>query len=394
MPVIEAGAAIVRGRVLFERRMPAPLNEYYDVVVTPGFSDTHAHPQVIDAGIIPGVTWNNSYEWLLTRRMVIDEASVRNDIGLASSLAGLTLKRALLEGTTLIALTGSFDANIKAFVRLKERPRTVLLPTVMKKRGWATPNGVADAYRRYAKYARDDFLRIGVFVHSIKYAGRDMLHEAIQLAMRIRGPLGIHLSEGVPEKEEFIDSSCCLDNVRVVGVHCLNDDYSDLGIRCSSCPGSNLLLYEKYVPSLGRVTSFGSDWPHFLGTIGGQIGLITELYRDRLSEALFKATVGGYLDYNLNYSGDLVAFDGSIRDVLSGRVKPRLVVVNGIVVVYDGRLVSTGESLGDVLKALDEVVDYAVEVHGIGEKPVKLGLEDAVERARRVRRASVRSEAR
>ena len=390
MPVIEAGAAVVRGRILFEKKVPAPVDEYYDVVITPGFSDTHSHPQVIDAGIVPGTFWNNSYEWLATRRMVIDEASVRNDIGLASSLAGLTLKRALLEGTTLIALTGSFDANIKAFVRLREKPRTVLLPTVMKRKGWATPSGVANAYKKYAKYAKDEILRIGVFVHSMKYAGQDMLRDALRLAMKIRGPLGIHLSEGVQEKGEFIGGSCCIDNVRVVAVHCLDDDYSGLGIRCSSCPGSNLILYRRYVADLKRVTSFGSDWPHFLGTIGGQVGLLAEIYRDRISEVLFKATIGGYLDYNLNYSGDLIAFDGSIKDVLSGRVKPRLVVVNGIVVVYDGKLVSTSENLNDILKTLDEIIDYAVDVHGIGEKPVRPSLEEAVEHIRSARKASVK----
>ena len=95
MPVLEAGLAVIRGSIIRENaKIPFPVDAYYDVVFLPGFSDAHAHPQVVDAGLYPGAKWRSSYEWLLYRRMSVDEALVRADIGLSSRLAELALKRA------------------------------------------------------------------------------------------------------------------------------------------------------------------------------------------------------------------------------------------------------------------------------------------------------------
>ena len=382
MPRLEAGIAVIRGRVKENVSIPFPVDAYYDVVLIPGFSDTHAHPQVIDAGLIPGKMWSSSYEWLLTREMVINEASVRGDIGLSARLAELAMKRALLEGTTLIALTGRFEANVKAFTRMKTPPRTVLLPTVMKRKGWATPRELEKLFSKYAKYTKDDLLRVGIFVHSISYGGPVMLRESQELALRVRGPLGIHLSEGVSEKKDFAEYSCCLDNLWVVAVHCLDDDYGDLGVRCSSCPGSNITLYRRYLKDLSRATSFGSDWPHLLGTVGGQIGLISTLYSNRLEEALFKATIGGYNDYLVGYSGDLAAYDGSLSQVLSGMIRPKLVTVNYRPAVMDGLLIDTGERYSDIIRATQEAIDYAVEVHGLMRRPVMPDISEILRYAR------------
>ncbi len=389
MPVLEAGLAVIRGSIIRENaKIPFPVDAYYDVVFLPGFSDAHAHPQVVDAGLYPGAKWRSSYEWLLYRRMSVDEALVRADIGLSSRLAELALKRALLEGTTLIAFTGRFEANLKAFTRLSGKPRLVVLPTVMKRRGWYLPSQVEEAYRSYSKFMKDRLLRAGVFVHSIAYGGPDLLEAGLRLARRIRGPFGIHLSEGVSEKGEFEKLTCCIrDNVRIVAVHCLDDDYRSLGVRCASCPASNLILYSRYLGKLERATSFGSDWPHLVGTVGRLLPVLRALYRGREREYLYRATIGGYLDYGVAWNGDIVAYNGSLSSILEGRSLPNLVAVAGKIVVSEGRLVDTGESIRDIERETLEVIEYASEVYGDGDKPIVPGLDELLERARSAARA-------
>ncbi len=377
MPVLEAGVAVLRGHLKENFSIPFPKDAYYDVVFIPGFSDTHAHPQVVDAGLRPGLLWSNSYEWLMTRDLAVDEAAVRNDIGLSSWLAELAMKRALLEGVTLIAFTGRFEGNLKAFTRMKVTPRLVLLPTVMRRRGWATPRDIKQALSSYRKYMGDELLRPGIFVHSIAYGGPDMIRDSFKLAEQLRGPLGIHLSEGVSERRDFEEiAGDLVRNVRVVAVHCLNDDYRDLGLRCSSCPGSNLALYARYLDDLDRITSFGSDWPHLLGTTGSLVPLIYKIYGRRESELLYKLTVGGYNDYGVPYNGDLVAFDGTLRSVLEGRSRPRLVSVAGRIAVDEGALTWSGETLRDVENEVFEAIRYSVDVYGTGETPWIPAMED------------------
>ena len=385
MPELEIGVAVVRGRIRENLRIPFPVDAYYDVAFIPGFSDTHAHPQVVDAGLVPGRVWSNSYEWLLLRDIRVDEAAIRSDIGLSSRLAELALRRALLEGTTLIAFTGRLEANLKAFTRLEDRPRLVVLPTVMRKRGWYRPEDVERGLDKYRKYIGDSLLRTGLFVHSIAYGGPDFVAESLELAKRIRGPLGMHLSEGVSERREFLEYTCCLrDNVRIIAVHCLDDDYSDLGLRCSSCPASNIILYERYLEDLDRATSFGSDWPHLVGTVGAHLPLLRALYSGMERVYLYKATVGGYYDYGVSYEGDLVAYDGSLRSVLEGESRPRLVSVAGRVAVEEGRLASTGETLDDVVRETWEVISYAMDVYGDGSRPYVPRMDELVENARRL----------
>ena len=369
MPALEADIAVIRGRVKEGFSIPFPIDTYYDVVVLPGFSDTHAHPQVVDAGLRPGLYWSSSYEWLLLRELNVDEAALRADIGLSSALAELVLKRALLEGTTLIAFTGRFEANLKAFIKLPVRPRLVVLPTVMKRKGWVSPSELEALFDRYRKFMRDDLLRVGVFVHSLAYGGPDFTSESMRLAVRMRAPLGMHLSEGVSEKRDFLSYACCLDNLSLIAVHCLDDNYRDIGARCSSCPGSNAILYRRILNDFNRITSFGSDWPHLIGTTGSQLPLILKLYRGVEGEVLFKATVGGYEDYGIPYAGDIVAYDGSLRKVLEGRSLPGLVSVAGSIAVEEGRLVFSGETLDDIIKATKETIAYAVDVYGKGEMP-------------------------
>ena len=74
-----------------------------------------------------------------------------------------------------------------------------------------------------------------------------------------------------------------------------------------------------------------------------------------------RATIGGYRDYGLSHQGDLAAYDGSVRDLLEGKLRPRMVSVAGRISVYESRLASTGEDYGSVLKAIDEAVHEALE---------------------------------
>ncbi len=387
MPYLEADYAVIYGRVVEGARIPFPRDEYYETIILPGFSDTHAHPQVIDAGMAPRDlgSWRNSYDWIERRRLVVDEAAVRSDIGLSAHLAELALKRAVLEGVTLIAFTGRLEANLKARLRFPMGPRLVLLPTLMDRSGWARPGDVEALYERYKQYIGDSLLRPGVFVHSIRYASLETTIKALNLAYRGRMPLGLHLSEGVSEIWKF---SSILSRAgrrpRIVAVHCISDDPKLLGLRCSSCPASNIVLYGRSRPRLAGTTSFGSDWPHLLGTVPRHLPLVRALYGNRIESILSRATVGGYEDYGVSSSGDLVAYDASLEDVLSGRVLPRLVAVAGNVVVSEGRIVSTGETLRDVEEETLETIRYAAEVYGSGEPVYVPGVEAVLEAASRL----------
>ncbi|MEB3844494.1 MAG: hypothetical protein LRS48_02280 [Desulfurococcales archaeon] len=370
MPVLEADIAVLRGRIIEGFSMPFPVDTFYETVFMPGFSDTHMHPQVVDGGLEPGRAWRNSYEWLNTRQLHVDEAKVRGDIGLSSRLAELAMYRALLEGTTLVAFTGRLEANLKAKLRAAVSPRLVLLPTVMRKEGWSTPTDLRKTIERYKNYVQDSLLRLGVFVHSLAYSSDKMLVDSIRLTKQLRGPIGIHLSEGVSEKQQF--SARALPHargVRIVAVHCLNDSFNDLGLRCSSCPATNALLYRRLRGSLDGVTSFGSDWPHLVGTTGGLIPAIIKAYSPDLGGVLYRATVGGYEDYGMSWRGDIVGYDGSLEDVLRGKIMPSMVSVAGNIVVSEGEIVGLGLTHRDVVRETVETIRYAVDMYGDGTMP-------------------------
>ncbi len=371
MPYLEAGVAVVHGRIVEGFRVPFYRDEYYETVFIPGFSDTHAHPQVIDAGLDAGIAlWRDSYHWLETRRLHVDEPAVRQDLGLSTRLSELALKRAVLEGTTLIAFTGRLEANLKARLRFPWGPRMVLLPTIMDRRGWASPGDVARLYSVYRNFIGDSLLRPGVFVHSLRMVREQSFARALELATRSGMPFGLHLSEGVSEAPLLVSRlSGVSPRPRIIAVHCMSDDPRALGIRCSSCPGSNVLLYGRTRGSLAGVTSFGSDWPHLIGTVPRHLGLIARVFARRLDAILYRMTTGGYIDYGVSHTGDLAAYDVGLDKVLTGRYTPRLVLVSNTVVVAEGRIVSTGEALGDVERETLETIKYAVELYGDGVTP-------------------------
>ncbi len=367
MGLLEADQAIIYGRIVENLRLPSPVDAYFKTIILPGFSDAHAHPQVVDGGVVGG-PWRNSYEWIESRRLAVDEAAIRSDLDLASRLTVAVLKRALLEGTTLIALTGALEANIRAFLMLKVRPRVVFLPTVMSKKGWPSLGQALEAARRVSMFLDDGSARVGVFLHSIKYAGSDAVREALVSAASKGFIVGMHLSEGVPEsgRLKVILKGQKVPG-RVVAVHCISDDPQGLGLRCAACPATNLILYRRTRKTLKGITSFGSDWPLLIGTVPRHLGIIKGVWRRRLEEILAKATLGGYRDYGMPYSGDLVAFDVSLEKVLEGSALPRLVMVGWNVVVNEGELLD-GESYSDVLKEIRNLVFEALEKHPSGER--------------------------
>ncbi|MCE4600580.1 MAG: hypothetical protein F7C38_03335 [Desulfurococcales archaeon] len=308
------------------------------------------------------------------RRLHVDEVMLRQDIGLSARLAELALKRAVLEGVTLIAFTGVLEANLKARLRFPGGPRLVLLPTSMDRAGWMKPAEVLHLYNKYYNYLEDSLLRIGIFVHSLRWASRSTFREALVLASNTGMPLGLHLSEGISEKSEFVARVSEAPRLpRIIAVHCIEDNPREMGIRCSSCPGSNMILYGRSRTSLEGVTSFGSDWPHLIGTVSRHIGLILRLFPARLGSVLYRITTGGYIDYGVQHNGDLVAYDSPLEDVITGRVLPRMVMVAGNIVVDESVIPDTGESLSDVEREVREVSKYASEVYGDGSPPLLPG---------------------
>jgi hypothetical protein len=368
VPWLEADMAVVHGRIIEGFRMPFARDVYYETVIVPGFSDTHMHPQVVDGGVKPGRLWRHSYEWIERRELAVDEAAIRSDLDLSTRLARATFKRAILEGVTLVAVTGNAEANVRAWLSLHGAPKAVFLPTIIRRPGWPTLEGAWRILARLRGMIDDGTARLGVFVHSIRFAGRDQLVEAVRNARAFGGLVGMHLSEGLPEGEEYARiTGGNPPGVRVVAVHCIDDeDPGRYGLLCSACPASNLTLYGRTRRSLQGVTSFGSDWPLLLGTVARHIGLITSVFGGYIEEILRRMTVGGYRDYGLSYSGDLVAFDIPLRRLLQRYEEPRLVMSSGRIVVDEGRLVATGEDISDVTREIRGLIKEAIDRYGTG----------------------------
>ena len=366
---IEAEYLVVKGRVVENASVPAPVSGWYRVVIVPGFSDGHAHPQVVDGGVLSDGPWRDSYEWIKSRRLSVDEALVRADSELAAGLARLTLWKSLLEGTTLIALTGRLEANVAAFVSSPDMPRVVLLPTVMRRQGWPSYGDVVRARRRVEPMLADGLARLGVFIHSLEYTDPGTVRRADRDAAARGEVLGLHLGEGRPELARLLRILGGKPSSRLVAVHCIDDEgMVGAGVRCVSCPATNLILYRRTRRSLRGVTSFGSDWPLLIGSVPRHLGLLTRLWPSAES-VLSRATLGGYLDYGMPYGGDIVAFDEGLGKVLEGGALPRFVSVAGKPVVVEGRLATEGYSHAEVESMVVDLVKEALEKYPSGEAP-------------------------
>lgn len=364
MGVIEADTAIIYGRVVDRFKTEAPVSGYYKLVVVPGFSDGHMHPQVVDAGLLPGRRWRDSYDWLENRVLRVNEASLRADIELSTRLARLVFMRSLLEGVTLAVVTGRLEANVRAWLGLRARPRVVFLPTVMDRRGWPSVEEVAVGASRLSRLLEDGVARIGVFLHSLKTSSPETARKSLALASKLRTVMGMHLSEGV--KEVGLLKSVLGPGpypVPIAAVHCTEEEDLPPGVYCVSCPKSNLVLYGRTRRSLAGVHGFGSDWPLLLGTVARHLDVITSMFRAGYEAILSRATAGGYRVYGMPAGGDLVAYDSGFDSLIAGRAKPSLVVVNNSVAVNEGRLVGEELSLIEVEKLIANAVREAIEKH-------------------------------
>ena len=337
---------------------------YGETAITPGFSDAHAHPQVVDVGV---GRWRNAYEWIGGRKLRIDEASLRADTELSSRLAAAAMLEALLEGVTLMALVGSAEANVRAYRRLPVKPRLVVMPTVMDvSRGWPSTHGALNLVVSLA--ALDGRITLGIFIHSLRFATRESLKMAYELSKRSGIPLGIHLSEGVDELPKLAEVLGLREgeDSGIIAVHCIEGSgYRRYGIRVVHCPSSNLRLYGRTVNDLDLVDALGSDWPLLLGSSLSSYRRAVEVHgRARAWKLIQKATVGGYEVYGIHdWKGDVAIFDEPLSRVLEGACRPRFVAVNGKLVVEEGELVEVGLGEREVRRLIKRLIGEALERH-------------------------------
>lgn len=365
MGTLEADVAIVYGRVVENFRIKFPADAHFSTVIMPGFSDGHAHPQVVDGDSSARKRWRHSYDWLENRKLVVDEAAVREDVELSSRLSRLTLMRAVLEGTTMIALTGRLLANADAILSMRRRPRTVLLPTIMDRRGWTIDVAKGD-YARVSSLVSDGHVRLGVFVHSLRTVRGETIREAVSMAASMGAVMGLHLGEGVAESDLFVEFFGSPPySVRIVPVHCIDDEMRELGISCVACPATNLMLYGRTRNDLTGIAAFGSDWPLLIGTVPRHLGIIRKASKASPTEILSRATVGGYRLYNIGYEGDVLGYDESLERIMSGKALPRMVSIGWEIAVWEGRLVEEELGIKEVEKEIEEAIGEAVARHGV-----------------------------
>lgn len=336
---------------------------YAETALSPGFSDAHAHPQVVDYG---GGRWSNSYEWMAKRRLRVDEAALRADIELSSRLAEVALLRELLEGATLVAVVGRAEANVAAYRRLRSKPRVVVLPTILESaRGWPSAWNALNLLLHLASL--DGTVPVGLFVHSLGHVSRSSLKSAYEASRALRVPFALHLSEGVDELPELVSLLGLREgeDSGIVAVHCISGSgYKRYGIRVVHCPLSNLTLYGRTLSDLSEVDALGSDWPLLLGGPLATYRAALEVHgRGKALTLLSKATAGGYRVYGLCWEGDAVLFDERFERVLEGLALPRFVAVRGELVVAEGRVVGSGETLADVERRARELVRVAEELY-------------------------------
>jgi len=364
MGTVEIGQLVLHGKLIENARLEVSTSEdmYFESAVSPGFSDAHAHPQVVDVG--EGGHWRDSYEWLENRKLRVNEAAIRKDKELSALLAEATILSSIIDGVTMLSLTGSLEGNIEAVKKLKATPRVVLLPTVMNLDGWSLPENI------FVKYVENSFLwdgyfSLGFFVHSIKKADISMLRASYNISRKLHLPFALHLSEGIDEVDALVEAlGKELD--RVIAVHCITspEKCRKAGLKVVHCPTSNIYLYNRTLGSIEHFDSLGSDWPLVTGNLFRTFQDAVKLHSATM-DLLAKATLGGYEIYNIKPEGDLVAFDDPIEKVLRGESRPVYVFVKSKPIVKDGIIDPYGLSRTDMERIVRERVNYAFEKYGL-----------------------------
>ncbi|MGC8564217.1 MAG: amidohydrolase family protein [Fervidicoccaceae archaeon] len=359
---IEVEELFYRGELYYDvsLELPGKISGSYRSAISPGLSDAHAHPQVIDVG--EGGIWKNSYEWISKRKLRVREGDLRKDARLSSEFAEATLKLSILDGITMMAMTGSLHGNLDAVRRMKARPRTVILPTVMNREGWLSAGELRNVISR-GVFMDGGKMMGGIFIHSLNFTDPISLKEALSLVKSEGIPLSMHLNEGIEEAERL--RKLVGDDVRgIAAVHCIEETEKcrELGLKIISCPISNLYLYGKTIESLSFVDAFGSDWPLVTGTMKKVLSKASEIYGIS-AELLRKATVGGYEVFGMRHEGDFAFYDEPLSSVASGKSEPKLVLIGWEEMVIEGKV--EGEGKGEVEKKLKETIEDALAIYGM-----------------------------
>jgi len=364
---IEVGELLVAGRRIIENakiKVKGRGSLYVESGIAPGFSDSHAHPQVVDVGTTGG-RWRNSLEWLRNRKLRVDEVALRMDLEFSRKLAEVVLAKSVLEGTTLIALVGNYRANMRAAFSMTRRPRVVLTPTILSNGCWLHGSEIERGIIALLAAGAARGIKVGVFVHSVHFVDPEDLRRTYSLAKRYGLPFAMHLSEGTKDLWKLL-AMIGKPERPLVGVHCTeNEGYSSANIRVVHCPESNLTLYGKTLKKAEEVKAFGTDWPLLLGSVKHQYQLAVKIHGKRYRAILLeRATLGGYEIFGLKPARDYALFDAKLTRVLNDGVNPSYVVVDGEVVVEEGRL--NGYSYSDVLRIAKELVKEAMEKYPQG----------------------------
>ncbi|RLE63465.1 MAG: hypothetical protein DRJ38_07485 [Thermoprotei archaeon] len=305
--------------------------------VYPGFSDCHAHPHVIDAGL-EGGPWRNYVEWMLKRKLRVDEKALREDLNACTKLSKLTLMLSLLQGVTLIALTGNFRANLRAVAELRERPRVVATPTIINMNGWDPLDRILPVLSYVETLDTEETFKLGIFCHSLKFTRTMEIVKCYRLAENNGLVFALHLSEGVKELRELAKLLRLPGRTRIIGVHCIEDeDYKSLGVKVVQCLSSNLTLYGRTQKNLELVESFGSDWPLIFGGFFEEIVKALKLHGQKNTyKILEKASIGGYRLYGVEHGNDYIFFDEKLEKALRLKILPSYVFVRGRATVVEG----------------------------------------------------------
>lgn len=335
---------------------------WFKTAVHPGFSDAHAHPHVVDVGSLDSHTWNNVVEWIRGRELKIDEKALRKDVELCTQLSKLTMLKAILNGTTMIALVGNLKANYRACRELNVRPRVIVMPTIFNSEGWYTSGHILPQVINILKDLRDDSIKIGVFCHSLYFTEKEDILLSIEISRSLNLPLALHLNEGTRDLNDLrklIKGNDCT----IIGVHCIEDeDYRSLGIKVVSCPISNLFLYGRTQENLDLIDAFGTDWPNIVGSLREHVPKIISIFKLWNRVEVFKRlTSGGYKIYAHSYEGDYVFFDEDIERVLSEPSEPVYVTVGGKFVVMEHT--TMGYTLDEINKMIHSVKRHIIELY-------------------------------